>query len=90
MPSQVIVDPVQVNMFIGQIRDNVAQLEQQIPKTETAIDTVAQSWKDEQFTKFKAKFDEDMAMIKPLCDALHNYESLLSQYHGKLLNYVDF
>lgn len=90
MPSQVIVDPVQVRTFINQINDNVAQLEQQIPKTEQAFETVAQSWKDEQFTKFKNKFDEDMQMIKPLCDALHNYEDILSNYEKKLLTYVNF
>ena len=90
MPSQVIVDPVQVNTFIGQIHDNVEQLERQIPKTEEALNTVAQSWKDEQFTKFKTKFDEDMAMIKPLCDALHNYEDILTQYKNKLDVYVNF
>lgn len=90
MPSQVIVDSEQVGRFIQQINENVAQLEQQIPKTEQAFDTVAQSWKDEQFTKFKNKFEEDMRMIKPLCNALHNYEDLLSNYKQKLDRYVTF
>ena len=90
MPSQVNVDSYQVGVFIQQINENVAQLEQQIPKTEQAFDTVAQSWKDEQFTKFKNRFDEDMQMIKPLCTALHNYEDLLANYKSKLDRYVTF
>ena len=90
MPSSIVVDPVQVRTFINQIYDNVAQLEKQIPETERAFETVAQSWKDEQFTKFKTRFEEDMQKIKPLCNALHEYEEILTNYERKLLVYTNF
>lgn len=89
--SSIIVDPEQVRLFRSQIAENVEELERKIPETEGHFDTVAQSWKDEQFKRFHSQFEKDMEMIRPLCQALHNYESnILYNYEKKLRVYTEF
>ena len=91
MPATVVNDPESIHAYRQQIAERIEQLRGLITKTEGAIQTVSESWKDNQFQQFHNNFNQDMAQIKPLCDVLSNYEgNLLYQLENKLRTYTDY
>lgn len=90
MASTVINDPDAINAYRGKINDAIEQLRIQLQKTQQAVDTVNQSWKDNNFQQFRNNFNIDKEQIKPLCDVLSNYEStILFELEQKLRTYID-
>lgn len=59
--------------FRGKIEKSIENLNQNLKKTEAAIETVSETWKDEKFTQFEQKFSEDKEQIPPLCNALTEF-----------------
>lgn len=91
MASTVINDWESIHSYRSQIAERASQLKELIRKTEGSIQTVSESWKDNQFQQFQNNFNNDMAQIKPLCDVLSNYEgNLLYQLENKLRTYTDY
>ena len=89
MPSTVINDPESIHEYRGKIQNAIEQLRTQLQKTETAVETVSESWKDNNFQQFRDNFNVDKEQIKPLCEVLSNYESnLLYQLEQKLRTYI--
>lgn len=89
MPSTVINDPESINAYRGKIQDAIGKLRDQLAKTEIAIETVSDSWKDNNFQQFRENFNVDKEQIKPLCDVLSRYESdILYQLEQKLRTYI--
>lgn len=89
MASTVINDPESIHAYRGKIQDSIEKLKLQLQKTESAVETVSQSWKDNNFMEFRNNFDVDKEQIKPLCNVLSNYESnLLYQLEQKLRTYI--
>lgn len=89
MPSTVINDPESINAYRGKIQDAIEKLRTQLTKTEIAIETVSESWKDNNFQQFRENFNVDKEQIKPLCDVLSRYESdILYQLEQKLRTYI--
>lgn len=89
MASTVINDPESIRAFRGKISDAAEKLENQLHKTEMAVETVGESWKDNNFMQFRQHFNEDKEQIRPLCEVLRNYEgNILSQLEQKLLTYI--
>lgn len=89
MASTVINDPASINAYRGKINDAVEKLRTQLQKTELAIETVSESWKDNNFQEFRNNFNIDKEQIKPLCDILHNYdENILYGLEQKLKTYI--
>lgn len=85
MGPTVINNSASIHDYRGQIAHAVDELKLQFRKTEQAIDTVSESWKDENFREFQEHFNEDKEQILPLCDVLYNYENnLLYQLEKKL------
>lgn len=89
MASTVINDPDSIHAYRGKIFEAIGNLKTQLEKTEAAVQTVSESWKDNNFVQFQNNFNEDKAKIMPLCEVLNNYESnLLHQLEEKLRTYM--
>lgn len=85
MTSTVINNSSSIHDYRGQIAHAIDELKLNFRKTEQAIETVAESWKDDNFREFQDNFNEDKEKILPLCDVLDNYQSnLLYQLEKKL------
>lgn len=82
-------DPEAIHTYRGKIQESIEQLRAQLTKTEAAVQTVSQSWKDNNFMQFQSNFNVDKEQIKPLISVLENYESnLLFQLEQKLRTYI--
>ena len=74
--------------FRGKIEQSIENLNQNLKKTEVAVETVGETWKDEKFTQFEQKFSEDKELIPPLCkaltefndDDLHQLQQIIEEY----------
>lgn len=69
-----INDPVAVGKLQQDIEKTADGLEEQLQKTEIAMDTVAESWRDMQFHKYHEEFSKDKDQIKPLINILNEYK----------------
>ena len=72
--AQIINDWEAMRTFRGQLRDAVDDLQEQLKKTEHALEEVANSWKDEQYRKYKEEFSKDKDEIPPLCEKINDFE----------------
>lgn len=85
MGATVINNSSSIYDYRGQIAHTIDELKVQIRKTEQAIETVGETWKDDNFREFQDHFNEDKEQILPLCDVLDNYQgNLLYQLEQKL------
>lgn len=85
MTSTVINNSASIHDYRGQIAHAIDELKLNLKKTERAIETVGESWKDDNFREFEDNFNQDKEQIIPLCDVLDNYQSnLLYQLEKKL------
>lgn len=75
MGKAAINDSESVKKFCDELADTVESLEEQLRKTEQAMEDVYEGWKDEKFQKYKQEFNKDKDEIKPLCKDLMEYES---------------
>lgn len=89
MASTVVNDPESINQFRAQINDAIMDLRKQFEKTESAIETVSESWQDDQFKQFRDNFEVDKEQIKPLWEVLEKYkDDILYNLEQKLQNYL--
>lgn len=85
MTSTVFNNSASIHDYRGQIAHAIDELKLNLKKTERAIETVGESWKDDNFREFEDNFNQDKEQIIPLCDVLDNYQSnLLYQLEKKL------
>lgn len=77
MGPTIITDSASINKYRNDIVHAIEELKQQFTKTERAIETVSESWKDDNFREFQEYFNEDKEQILPLCDVLNNYEGII-------------
>lgn len=90
MTSTVINNSSSIHNYRGQIAHAIDELKLNLTKTERAVETVGESWKDDNFREFQDNFNQDKEQIKPLCDVLDNYQSnLLFQLEKKLKKLED-
>ena len=73
--SSMITDPVAIQKFRNQLLDLVDELQAQAKRTDAAIDEVANTWKDEEFKKYRREFDQDRELFDPLCKDIEAFES---------------
>lgn len=74
-----------MHVYRGKIEHAIEELNRNLKKTEQAIETVGESWKDDNFREFQENFNQDKEQIVPLCNVLNNYQSnLLYQLEKKL------
>lgn len=85
MTSTVINNSASIHEYRGQIAHAIDELKLNLKKTEQAIETVGETWKDDNFREFQDNFNQDKEQIIPLCNVLDNYQSnLLYQLEKKL------
>lgn len=88
MGMTVINSSAAIHDYRSKITGAIAQLKEQIKKTDSAVETVSESWKDGIFQQFQGNFNEDKEKIIPLCDSLTNYaDNLLYSLEKKLEDY---
>ena len=88
MASTVINNPEDVRNYYTKIENYIGSLRDDFTKTENAIKTVSESWKDDQFKQFQNNFKEDKEKIEPLCRLLERYVELLKDLERKLEGYM--
>ena len=83
-------DYVALCRFRQQLEETSKNLRDQLRKTEAAIETVAQGWKDVQFEQFKNGFEEDKEIIDPLCKEIDDFNNVLLQpLQGTIKRYLE-
>jgi len=88
--ASVINDYNAIRKFRNDLLEAVDGLNEQLRKTEVAIDEVASVWKDIQFQKYHKNFSEDKERITPLCNRLEQYESeVLYPLEVKIKEYLE-
>lgn len=88
--ASVINDYESLCRFRSELLGIVDGLNEQLRKTEQAMDEVASVWKDSQFQKYHKEFAKDKEMISPLCTKLERYESeVLYRLEKKIERYLN-
>ena len=88
--SAMINDPEAIQKFRHQLLDLVEDLQQQLRRTDNAMEEVARVWKDEQFQKYYREFIKDRDIFTPLCKDIEAFEEgPLQEIQIKLEKYRD-
>lgn len=61
--------------FQNELLDAVDKLREQLKKTDSAMETVANEWKDIQFQKYEQEFTKDKEKIEPICKDIEAFEN---------------
>lgn len=72
---QIITDLDAIKDLRRKLKEVSEDLQNQYEQTENAIETVAETWQDQGFLKFKNQFSEDQKKIMPLCEKIEEYDS---------------
>ncbi|MBR1725726.1 MAG: hypothetical protein IJ724_03595 [Muribaculaceae bacterium] len=70
----IINDAQAVQELRNELLRAVEDLEEQLKTTEAALDTVAETWQDNQTKKFVESFAEDKLKLQPLMDDIAWFE----------------
>ncbi len=85
-----IVHPDELNKFRSQLSELSENLMQQLRRTDAAMETVAQEWKDAQFHKYRDEFTEDRDLIQPLSQQINEFqEGPLQQFEKITREYLN-
>ena len=88
--ATMISDPDAIKKLRDDLLDTVDGLKQQLSKTESAMEAVAEEWKDVQFQKYNEEFTKDKEMIPPLCNDIEDFENdVLYRFEKILREYLD-
>ena len=88
--ATMISDPDAIKKLRNDLLDTVDGLKQQLSRTESAMETVANEWKDVQFHKYNDEFTKDKEMIPPLCNDIEEFENdVLYRFEKILREYLD-
>lgn len=82
--ATMITDPKAVYQLRQKLTTTVEGLNEQLRRTENAIEDVAKDWKDEQFKMFNEGFDKDKEQIIPLCKRIERFECEVLQRLQKI------
>lgn len=72
---EIITDLDSIKDLRRKLTEVLEDLRDQYDETEKAIETVSETWRDQQFLNFKKKFSEDKEKLKPLCEKIEEYDS---------------
>mgnify|MGYP003313357079 CR=1 FL=1 len=73
--SQIINDVESLKKFRNDLCNTSEDLLDQLKKTDSSIESVAEKWKDSQFQKFHEGFKDDKDLIQPLCKQINEFEN---------------
>lgn len=89
MPATIVNDPVAIHQYRDQIGERMEELKANLAKTEGAIETVSESWKDSQFQQFRENFNQDKERIGKFYGVLESYkDNILLQLQQRLEDYM--
>lgn len=87
---QIITDLDSIKDLRRKLNEVLEDLRNQYDETEKAIETVSETWRDQQFLNFKNKFSEDMEKLKPLCEKIEEYDSeVLEKLQRHIEDYLE-
>ena len=90
MAATVINSSEGIHEYRSKIAESIRNLSEQLSKTESAITTVSEDWKDPNFRQFQENFETEKEMIRKLNEVLTDYqENILSQLEDKLREYEE-
>ncbi len=69
-----ISDTESMKRFQNELLDAVDNLREQLKRTDQAMETVAEEWKDSQFQKYQQEFTKDKEKIEPICKDIEEFE----------------
>lgn len=72
--ASVITNSESLKKFRNELLDTVDDLRDQLKATESAMEEVAEEWKDPQFKKYSEEFNKDKEQIEPLCKKIEEHE----------------
>ncbi len=72
---EIITDLDSIKYLRRKLTEVLEDLRDQYDETEKAVETVSETWRDQQFLNFKKKFSEDKEKLKPLCEKIEEYDS---------------
>ena len=79
----------QLIAFRGKIQTSIENLEMQLKKTETSLETVNETWDDIKFKEFYDAFGEDKEKIMPLTKVFDRYQGeILYNLQRKIEIYI--
>lgn len=88
--ATMITNPEAIKKLRNDLLDTVDGLKEQLRKTESAMDEVAQEWKDMQFRKYNEEFSKDKEKIPPLCSDIEAFEDeVLRKLYEITIGYGD-
>lgn len=88
MAASVVNSSEGIHEYRNKIASAIQDLESQLQKTQSAIETVGQTWKDGNFKEFQQNFETEQQMINSLLKVLRTYyEEVLYQLECKLKEY---
>lgn len=83
------IDVDSLKKFRNDLLNLSEDLQKQLKRTDAIIEEVATEWNDPQFKKFNDNFQQDKEMIKPLCDRIEDFESIvLRPFEIKIRDYL--
>ena len=88
---QIITDLDAIKDLRRKLTEVLQDLREQYELTGRAMETIAETWKDEVFQKFKNQFEEDQEKLKPLCESIETYDAeVLDKLQRHIEDYLDF
>ncbi len=69
-----IVDPDELYQFRCRLSELSENLVQQLDRTNVAMETIAQEWRDAQFQKYRDEFIEDRDFLQPLSEQINEFQ----------------
>ena len=88
--ATMINDWESLQKFQNELLDAVDNLQEQLKKTDRAMETVANEWKDVQFQKYEQEFTKDKDRIEPICKDIEAFENdVLNPLKNILRDYTE-
>jgi len=88
--NRIDVDWQAIHKFRNNLLNITEDLQEQLKRTDAVIEDVATEWNDPQFRKFNNDFQEDKALIKPLCERIEDFEAeVLTPFENRIKGWTD-
>ena len=86
--SQAIVDPHELRRFARQLERFTSELEGQMLMLRGQLNTLAQSWRDQENEKFMQEFDETLAVTNRFMEAAQAHVPFLLRKADRVEEYL--
>ncbi len=87
--SQAIVDPVELRRFAQFLRRFNDDMQRQVAATQTQLQNLNSSWRDQENQKFAEEFSQQMQSIVGFMETIEEYERFLLRKAQKVEEYLN-